>query len=68
MVARLTPVEGELAVGTRTQAGFIGGGEGLWEGCRARSRHRGRGFRVGSGHQVWVRQTMGWDRSHGNQR
>lgn len=55
MVARLTTVEGKLAVGTRAQAGFVGGGEGLREGCRAMSHQRGPGFRVGSGHQVWVR-------------
>lgn len=64
MVGRFTTIEGELAVGSRTQAGFIGGGEGLWEGCRAWSYHRALWFRVGSGHQVQVRWTMGWDRSH----
>lgn len=66
MVARLTTVESKLAVGTRAQAGFIGR-EVLREGYRAQSQHRGLGFRVGYGHQVWVSYTTGWDRRHGDQ-
>lgn len=68
MVARLTSVEGKLAVGTRAQAGLIGGGEGLWEGCKAGSQHWGQGFRVASGNQVWARETVGCDRSRGSHR
>lgn len=54
-------------MGSRAQAGLVGGGEGLRERCRAQSQQRDLGFGVGCGHQAWVSYTTGWDRGHRDQ-